>query len=45
MSNKKSLPKLTEPKGWRLDNAELTTKVAELETRIMELEKRGKGLR
>jgi len=39
MSNKKkALPKLTKPKGWRLDNAELTTKVAELETRIIELE-------
>jgi hypothetical protein len=29
-----------EPKGWRLDNAELTQKVAELEKRIVALEEK-----
>jgi len=29
-----------EPKGWRMDNAELTHKVAELEKRIIALEEK-----
>jgi len=33
---------ITEPKGWRMDNTELTQKVAELEQRIMNLEEKVK---
>jgi hypothetical protein len=31
---------LSTPKGWRLDNAELTEKIVELEQRILNLEER-----
>jgi len=33
---------INEPKGWRMDNAELTQKVAELEKRVAKLEKKEK---